>query len=269
MGTHAMSSSKRETAAAPRDGPQSVGRILGILEWLADHREGATLAELAAAVAAPKTSLLGLLGGLVSEGGVHRDDTGRYRLGQRTLALAVRAVSGQDLTTLARPVMQALVDRTGETAALGTIAPDAEMAVYVAKVESANPVRYAVAVGERRELYCTAVGKALLAYFDRKRLARYLKEQPRRQYTSTTLTRDTDLLRELEQIRRTGIAMTHDERFAGASGMAAPVVSRDGTVVAALLVAGPSNRMRANATSIEESLRAAASECSRLVSANS
>jgi DNA-binding IclR family transcriptional regulator len=252
---------------ASRGGPQSVGRLLCILERLAAHRAGATLAELASAVGAPKTSLVGLLAGLVAEDAVHRDETGRYRIGTRVLALAVRALSGQDLLTLARPVMTALAARTGETVAIGALAPDQEMAVYLAKVDSPNPVRYAVSVGERRELYCTAVGKALLAHFDTDRLARYLDDHPRRSYTPATLTRAPQLLRELERIRRTGVAFACDERFPGASGVAAPIVSPNGRVVAALLVAAPSERMRANAEAIEGALRDAARDCSRLVGA--
>src|SRR5690606_28857585 len=102
--------------------------------------------------------------GMVSEGGVTRDASGRYMLGLRAVALAVKAISGQEFSTLIRPIMQTLVNKTGETVVLGTLASDAEMAIYVSKVESSNPIRYTVNVGERRDLYCTAIGKILLAY---------------------------------------------------------------------------------------------------------
>ena len=76
----------------------------------------------------------------------------------------MRARIGRELAALARPILVGLVEATGETAVLGALAPDADLAIYLDKVESANSIRYAVTVGER-ELYCTAMGKALLAHF--------------------------------------------------------------------------------------------------------
>jgi DNA-binding IclR family transcriptional regulator len=165
---------------------------------------------------------------------------------------------------LARPILLRLVEATGETAVIGTLAPDSDLAIYLDKVESSNPIRYAVTVGERRDLYCTAMGKALLAYFEPARLNKYLKFNHRKQFTATTITGRADLLAELSRIRREGIARTNGERVRGASGLAVPVFGGNGAVVAALLIAGPSERMRANAKNNERLLKHAAAECSRL-----
>jgi IclR family acetate operon transcriptional repressor len=247
-----------------RAGPQSVGRIFAILDSIASRRAGATLSELAAIAGAPKTSLVGLLAGLTAEGCLLRDGAGRYSLGPRTHALAMQAMAGRELFVLARPVLLRLVEATGETAVIGTLAPDADLAVYLDKVESSNPIRYAVTVGERRDLYCTAMGKALLAHFELARLTKYLKSTAREKYTATTMTSTSELLAEMARIRREGIARTNGERVRGASGLAVPIFGSDGTVVAALLIAGPSERMRANAKSNERLLKNAAAECTRL-----
>lgn len=160
------------SAPAPRAGPQSVGRIFTILDSIAGARVGATLSDLARITASPKTSLVGLLAGLCAEGCLVRDAAGRYALGPRVHALAMRAMAGRELAELARPVLVGLVEATGETAVLGALAPDADLAIYLDRVESSSSIRYAVAVGERRDLYCTAMGKALLAYFEPARLER-------------------------------------------------------------------------------------------------
>jgi len=241
-----------------------VGRIFGILESVASERAGATLSELARVTASPKTSLVGLLAGLTAEGCLVRDGSGRYALGPRFQALATQAMAGREFVMLARPVLRSLVEATGETAVIGALAPDAELAVYLDKVESSNPIRYAVTVGERRELYCTAMGKALLAHFEPARLRRYLKATPRQRWTATTITSAADLAAEMARIRREGVARTNGERVGGASGLAAPIFGGDGAVVAALLIAGPSERMRANLRRNEQLLRGAAAECSRL-----
>lgn len=259
-------SSVRQLQSVPgrRAGPQSVGRIFRILDSIAGERGGATLAELARVTASPKTSLVGLLAGLEAEGCLVRDAAGRYVLGPRIHGLANLALAGREFAVLARPVLRSLVEATGETAVIGALAPDAEVAVYLDKVESPNPIRYAVTIGERRELYCTAMGKALLACFDPVRLRRYLKATPRQRWTGTTITSAADLVAEMARVRSDGVARTNGERVGGASGLAAPIFAADGTAVAALLIAGPSERMRANQRRNERLLRDAAAACSRL-----
>jgi IclR family transcriptional regulator, acetate operon repressor len=261
---HAVPASTKPGPKSRRAGPQSVGRIFGILDCIAAERSGATLSELARITGSPKTSLVGLLAGLTAEGCLVRDTSGRYALGPRVHSLATQAMAGREFVMLARPVLQSLVEATGETAVIGALAPDAELAVYLDKVESSNPIRYTVTVGERRELYCTAMGKALLAGFEPARLRRYLKATPRRRWTETTITSAADLLAEAARVRRDGIARTNGERVGGASGLGAPVFAGDGSVVAALLMAGPSERMRANQRRNEALLLQAAAECSRL-----
>lgn len=250
---------------APRAGPQSVGRVFAILDAVAGARAGVPLAELARLASSPKTSLVGLLAGLVAERCLVRDEAGRYALGPRVHALATRALAGRELPELLRPVLTALSAATGETAVLGALAPDADLAVYLDRVESSSSIRYAVAVGERRDLYCTAMGKALLAHFDAQRLKRYMKQVPRQRYTATTITGAAELTAELGRVRREGIARSDGERVEDASALAAPVFGDGGAVVAALLVAGPSERMRANAANNERCLRQAAAEASRLI----
>lgn len=249
----------------PRGGPQSVGRIFTILDTLANSGSGATLSELAVDSAAPKTSLVGLLAGLTGEGCLVRDYAGRYFLGPRFIALAMRAIAGREVVMLARPILVDLVEHTGETAVLGALAADADVANYLDKVESSNPIRYAVTVGERRELYCTAIGKVLLAHFEPKRLTRYLKATPRERFTATTMTRNSDLRAELSRIRQEGIARSNGERVNGASALAAPVFSSDAQAVWAVLIAGPSERMQANAENNERLVIEAAAQCTRLV----
>ena len=281
---------KPDNATVGRTGPQSVGRVFSILESLAGARSGATLTELALKARAPKTSLVGLLAGLAAEGCVERDGDGRYRLGPRFLSLAMQAVSGRDTIELARPFLAGLVEATARWAfefssapsaimrlmelgippylinatVLGVLAPDADLAIYLDRIESANPIRYAVTIGERRELHCTAIGKMLLAHFDDDHLARYFKAAPPKRFTASTVTSRAGLLAEISAIRRDGIARTSDERVIGASGIAAPVYGPDGSLVAALLIAGPSERMRTNARRNEAVLLRAAAECTAL-----
>ena len=212
----------------------------------------------------PQGALILAQGGCRAVTGGSPDGAGRYCQGPRIHALAMQAMAGRELTELARPLLAGLVEASGETAVFGALAPDADMAIYLERVESSSSIRYAVTVGERRDLYCTAMGKALLAYFEPARLKKYLKSTPREKFTPTTITGTADLLAELARIRRDGIARTNGERVSGASALAAPIFAGDGAVVAALLIAGPSERMRANAQRNERLLLQAAGACTRL-----
>ncbi|MEH6546525.1 MAG: IclR family transcriptional regulator [Sneathiella sp.] len=256
-------------ASSPsRASPQSVGRIFLIMESLTELPAGATLSELATKTDAPKTSLVGLLTGLTNEGYLLRDQSGRYFLGPQFLSLAMKAVAGRELVTLVRPTLEKLSLDTGETAVLGALASDAELVTYLDRAESINPIRYAVSVGERRDLYCTAMGKLLLAFFDEPRLDKYLKKR-RRAFTPSTVTKAEDLKNELSYIRSQGLSYTQDERIDGASGIAAPIYSSEGEVIASLLIAGPSGRMAKNAYLIEPLLEQAAKNCSLLIGGKS
>ncbi len=254
----------KTTSTVSRSGPQSVGRIFSILEVLSATTIGATLSELAVSTGAPKTSLVGLLAGLTEENCLIRDEGGRYFLGPRFMSLAMKTMAGRELVELARPVLQKLVQDSQETAVIGALATDADLAIYLDKVESSNSIRYAVTVGERRELHCTAMGKILLANFETDRLDQFLQTNKLDQFTDKTVTKRSDLKAELTKIRKEGIARTSNERVIGASGVAAPIFGPGANVVAALVIAGPTERFMQNIKGHESLVRQAAAECTRL-----
>jgi len=253
------------TKAARAAAPQSVDRIFAILDHLAAHPEGESLAGLARTTGAPKTSLVGLLAGMVESQHLVRDDRGTYRLGPRLVSLALRISSRADLASLARPVVAALAGETGETAIVSVLEPPGNVAVSIVKVESTNPVRYAVTLGDRRELYCTAAGKALLAWLPRERRTEYLRNAVLLPFASRTVTSRKALAAQLEEIRRTGLACTESERVEGATGLAVPVFGPDGQVLASLMLAVPTHRAGPNRPRLEECLRAAGRRLTELV----
>lgn len=250
---------------ARRPAPQSIGRMLLILERLVAARSGDTagvsLSDIADATGAPKSSLLGLLQGLHDEGCVRRGSDGTYSLGDRFLRLATHAVFGEQMVDILHPVLAELMTETGETAVLGVLSADQRMITYLDRVECPNPIRYTVEAGDQRELHCTAGGKLLLAYMEPSRLEACLDGAARERFTPTTITDRRQLLAELKQIRADGLSRTSDERIAGASGLAVPVFGPDGNVVATVLIAGPSERMRQAAARHEAAMHRAAARC--------
>lgn len=246
-------------------GPQSVGRVFSILEYLVANPDGATLSELATFTDSPKTSLVGLLDALVAEGCIRKDDSRRYLLGPRVFTLAMHALAGRQLPDLAHPFLTELVAATGETAVLGVLSADGRHGVYIDKVESPQDIRYAVELGVLRDLHSTALGKVLLAGFEEKRLERFLAQMALKPHTPATITSVEVLKAQIDQVRKDRFARNMGERVRDVNGLAAPVYSGTGHIIAGVLLAGPSHRMEENRTLNEAALRRCAAGITEVV----
>lgn len=246
-------------------GPLSVARITGILELLALRSSGESLTNISRELGAPKTSLVGLLKGLQQVGYVVRAGD-LYRLGPAADAFAMSLIPGRGFVALAQPLLRELARKTGETALLGVPTPAGDNAIYVDRVESENPVRYTVAVGELRELHCSAVGKCVLAFSGEERIARYLAGRRLVAHTARTITAASELREELKRIRRAGIAYSEDERAVGASAVAAPAFARDFDIIGAFVVGCPTQRFRAHKRTYADAAMFAAKELTRTLS---
>lgn len=252
----------------PRDaGPRAIGRVLEALEILARDRGGQTLSELSQRLASPKSSLFYLLRSLNRLGYLVRGEDGRYRLGPGAFTFAMAALSNRELPELARPFLEDLAAKCGETALIGTLGSDGSAAVYIDRVESHNPVRYTVAVGDQRPLYCSALGKLLLAYMSPEQQDDYLKTAKLKPLARHTITDRAALKKHLAEIKRAGLSVTRDELSEGSAGLAAPVFDRDGHVVAALVVGGPSVRLAPNLARFGKMTKDTARAISRVLGA--
>ncbi|WP_040683007.1 IclR family transcriptional regulator domain-containing protein [Thermosinus carboxydivorans] len=83
--------------------------------------------------------------------------------------------------------MEELNKETGETIHLGVLNDDS--LIYVAKLESTQAVRIISRIGKTAPLYCTGLGKAMLAIFSDEELERYLAKTRFEKYTAVLLSR--------------------------------------------------------------------------------
>lgn len=167
--------------------------------------------------------------------------TRKYRLGPRVLDLGFSMLGSMELREIAAPHLRRLTDATGHTSNLA-IRDDTDV-ILIDRVRG-RPGRYhhlefTLHVGSRIPSYCSATGKALLAFLDRPDLDRLLDRIDLVQRGPHTLTDKNSLLTELEQVRRTGIATNDEELESALRSIAAPVRARSGQVVAAVNVAIP------------------------------
>jgi DNA-binding IclR family transcriptional regulator len=251
------------TAPVQDHAPQALGRILSLFHLLSRHPEGDTLTGVSNKLDLPKSSLFNILRHLTGRDYLIVGTDRRYRLGPAAYELAMAMLSTMELSVIARPHMEALAERSGETVLIGNLAVDGPVAVYTDTVESSNPVRYIVKIGERRELYCSAVGKLVLAYMSDAEREAYLKKADLRRITPNTITDRNTLRKEALEARRRGLAATVQEGVSGASALGAPILDRTGQFVAALVLAGPSGRIQQNKVRFARSVRESAASVSR------
>lgn len=224
--------------------PQSVTRVIRILEALSAAPGPQSLADLSRAVDAPKSSLAALLRGLADEDfimgvdGAWRLGPGAYGLGSALIA-ARRRIQSSDFV---RDGMRRLAERSGETVLFAVADDDGETMTYVDVVESRNAVRFAVSVGDRRPLYSTAGGRMLLATGSEDALARYLDGLTPARFTDRTETGKRALSKAVAAARTDGVAQTVDQAADGVTGTAAPIRDAAGTVLGVLVIAAPSSR---------------------------
>jgi DNA-binding IclR family transcriptional regulator len=241
--------------------PQSVTRVIQILEALCASPSPVSLAHLSRALNAPKSSIAALLRGLTEADFIIMSE-GAYRLGPNAFGLgsalleARRRLQSSDLI---REGMRRLAERSAETVLFGVRDTDAETMTYVDVIESRNAVRFTVSVGDRRPLYCTAGGRVLLASTSEENLRDYLDRLKPQHLTSSTETNKSRIAIAIAAASESGVAQTVDQASDGVVGTASAIRDATGTAIGALIVAAPSSRLHDQAELARLVLQEAAS----------
>ncbi|MFC7556101.1 IclR family transcriptional regulator [Pseudoroseomonas wenyumeiae] len=205
------------------DTVRSAARVLDLLEHLASRGEGASLSELATALALPKSSTLMLLRTLTARGYVTRDTADRYALNElfRQHGFGWGGQHQARLLAHARPIMEQLCEEVGETVLLGVAESDGVRSLC--KVVSQQMLRYDFDIATRSPFYCTAMGRVLMAFAPPDEAEAMLGAVPRTQQTPSTVTDLAALHRIVARVREEKIAIVEEEWVLGGTGVAVPV----------------------------------------------
>ena len=244
---------------------QSVDRALDLLEALAGADGEVSITALAARTKLHVSTVHRLLATLLRRGYVRQNpDTSRYYAGAKVATLAEGRSRYNELRHAARPLLQALVEATRETANLSVL--DDTMAVYIETAASPQVVRLFTVVGNRVPLHATGAGKALLASLPQPRREALLDRTELKPHTGKTLVDRASLARALDEARERGYALD-DEEYDDGVRCVAVAVGPIGAPVAAISISGPASRltkqrcvefvpqMRRAATELAEALR--------------
>ena len=207
---------------------RSIIRIADILNCFSIEEPVHNLTAISKRLGLPKSTSHRLLTTLVSQGFLMRDVHGRgYQLGYQLLHWGMVAQAALDLRTEALPIMRQLSRSVGETAILTV--RDGTRGLYLEIVESAQPVRLTMQVGQRLRLHAGASSKVLLAFLPEAEIDQIIGAIELLPLTPHTITDPTQLRIELAAICQRGYATSFEETDLGAMGVAAPVYDRAGT----------------------------------------
>lgn len=203
-------------------GIQSVERAIDILTAIAGKRDSLGLPELSNILDLPKTTIYTLIKTLRSKGFVEQDPTTRkYRLGFSLYELGTIQISELEIQRAASPTIDELANTTKLESRLGIWNKDSVIVSLTAHPIGQNKLTRQV--GPRIPGYCTALGKAILAYMPEDERNHYLTHTELIRYTEKTITTRKALEKELLNVRQKGYSLSQGELISYRCAMGAPV----------------------------------------------
>ncbi|MCF8010505.1 MAG: IclR family transcriptional regulator [Clostridiales bacterium] len=217
--------------------------VLELLEYLCSTSQKTfSVTELSKIFNTNKTAMYRMLRVLTKRGYLRQDEqTGQYMLDLKLLELGASVTDKVGLLEAVSPYMERLARETGETVNLAVLYNT--KVVYIHKIESSHFLRTDLRVGTTVPAYCSALGKAMLAWLSAEEVKGKFGSEDFVSYTPKTLKNMDDFENELKQIIEQGYALDDEEYIPGIICIAAPVLNMQKEPIAAVSVAGPCLRM--------------------------
>jgi len=211
-----------------------------IMDFLAEKPD-TSLQEIAAETKMTASTTIKILDTLALIGYVKKSENKTYRLGSKLIRYANQRLEQLDLTEITLPYLEKLQQTIDETIHLG-ILNDNEI-LYINKLEAKHQtIRMSSKIGITRPLYCSAMGKAVLATFSQEDIDQYLVEHPLVPFTENTITNPLRLAKELKNVRQTKIAFDDEEIELDIFCIGASL-EKDGEAIGAFSVSMPKYRL--------------------------
>lgn len=221
---------------------KSVEKALGILELFDADRPRLTLQAIVQLTGLNRATAYRFCQTLLFLGFLERSGERHYRPGIKTLLLGHAAFATLELPEIAWPHLEALQEATGETANLAV--RDGSEIVYLMRLKSSQLVNIQLYVGSRLPVYCTSMGKAMLAHLPADEAKAIISECQFEAHTPKTITNAKRLKEELVQVRKGGYAINDEELELGLRGVAAPIFNCDRYPIGSINVAVPARTAR-------------------------
>jgi len=215
---------------------RTISRAVEILEMIAKDKNGMTLKEISDHLGIPKSSTFEIVQTLVqlkmADTSFYNDK--KYILGSKAFALGMQYVNRSDVVNLGAFYLKNLAEKFRRTGFMGML--DDTKVVYVYKWQPANAKLTACELGTRQELYCTSLGKALLAYSHPELLMSIVDRIKFVAKTEHTIMDKETLLQELELTKKRGYSIDNREVENHMMCFGAPIFDYIGKVIAAISI---------------------------------
>ena len=221
---------------------QSAGKIFQILETLSETGP-IGLIELSNALGLHKSTAFRLLNSLIYMGYVVQEkETSKYMLSFKILEVAGKLLDKMDIVSIVHPYIVKLAEQSKETVHL--VQRSGNNTVYIDKVESeANSIRMVSKIGTTIPMYCSGVGKAILAALPKDKVEAVWNSSEIIKKTPYTITNINELYRILDEVREKGYALDNEENEAGVRCIAACIIDNKGKPANAFSISAPVSRM--------------------------
>lgn len=236
---------------------RQVDNAMELFELFARQHVPLTLTQLSQALGVPKSSMFNLISTLLARGLLYEAYPRAYYPTRRLFDMSREIMDGDTILQLIHGDLEQLATSTGETVLLAARDPqNPNEIVYVDAVESSAPLRYYAKVGDKRPIYSTSSGKAILTTYspeDRHRILSCLAFHPHQENTVADARALNALL---DKAIARGWCEDNAETIPDVMGIAVPI--RYGERRFGLALAGPIHRMKARREALAERLRSAA-----------
>jgi IclR family transcriptional regulator, KDG regulon repressor len=230
---------KKPTRQADRH-VEAVLAALDVLECFF-NKPSPTAIEIMQATGFTRNRVIRLTGTLMHRGYlIGNGGTGTFTIGPKAFALGKVFERNSVILTLVRPLLSAIALKTGESASF--YVREGFERVVIAREEGTHSIRHAISEGQRMGLHAGAAGKIILAYSNAELVNSVLAKTGQPKRAAATITDKHSFLKELENVRDQGYAVSIGERAVDVGALAAPVFEQGHQLMGALCISGPISR---------------------------
>ena len=219
---------------------KSIVKALGILELL-DKESELGIGEISERLDLDKSTVHRLVSTLKNAGYIIQNASNKkYSNSFKLFEMGNSVVEKLGLRRIAQPYLEQISRITNETTNIAIIY-DAHV-IYIDRIESPATIKVDLRIGKRLPIYCTGLGKVMLAYMPQQKVEEILENVKFVKYTKSTVENIEKLYVQIKKIREQGYCIDDEEYFEGLKCVAAPIINYKGDVIAAISIAVPKYR---------------------------
>ncbi len=230
---------------------QSLDRALNILEIISEEQE-INLTSISKKVGLNKTTTYRILFALKENGYIKQLKNKKYTLTFKMFRLGNRAVQNFDFVSVSKRIIIKLASEVEQV--IHFVIQDGSQILYLDKYSPSKKKRVMTdsKVGKRAPMYCTASGKALLAFQPEENIRKVWENTEIIKYTSRTITSYDTLLQDLKRIRKKGYSTEYEEYKLGVYCIGSPLRNIAGDIVGAISISIPLEDPRGKSFYVEK-----------------